>query len=95
VLGREKFATMLVIATENGRKAQELMTKRGTRGGKDVAVLSGNLVTSTLTGRNGDTPGTVIFARPAAGGDGGNDSELLAEALGIGGDGGRKDARNG
>jgi hypothetical protein len=51
------------------------------RGGKDVAVLSGSLVPSTLTGRNGATPGTTIFARP--GGDGGNDSELLVEALGM------------
>jgi hypothetical protein len=54
-------------------------------------------VPSTLTGRNEATPGTTTFARPP-GGDVGNDSESLAEALTMGhgeGDGGCKGASNG
>lgn len=63
-------------------------------GGKDLVELSGVLV--TLTGGNGATPETAIFARP--GGDGGNDSALLAEVLTMGhgeDDGGGKGASNG
>ena len=51
---------------------------------------------SALTGINGAKPGTAIFAR--RGGDGGNESALLAEALGMADgedDGGCKGESNG
>ena len=60
--------------------------------GKDVVELSGTLVPSTLTGGNGAMPGTAIFTNP--GGNGGNDSALLAESL-TKDDGGCKGASNG